>query len=232
MVIEVTPVGHNEEWKPRNSYLSTPFQPAPSNFALHISAPENVYAHLLISYPEVFHPELHQKPTTPAKHGIYHHIKTKGPPVFVYCRRLSTDRLAEPDYYTLPIIAAVTSYQHKVKVFSMLDLLKGHYQVPMNPEDIPNTAITTNFGTYTFNYSCFGLHHMPLVHTFTRQSDAWSAHQRQHLSSVAEDICTLQYFPGKINPIANPLPRNTLADVQLGLDYNALAEAQREDLEY
>ena len=27
----------------------------------------------------------------------------------------------------------------------------------MNKEDIPKTAVTTPFGTYTFNYSCFGL---------------------------------------------------------------------------
>ena len=36
-------------------------------------------------------------------------------------------------------------------------MTKGYYQVPMNKEDIPKTAVTTPFGTYTFNYSCFGL---------------------------------------------------------------------------
>ena len=65
--------------------------------------------------------------------------------------------LTEPDHYPLPNIADVTTYLHGEKIFLKLDLLKGYYQVPMNPPDIPKTTITTPFGTYTFNYSCFGL---------------------------------------------------------------------------
>ena len=70
-------------------------------------------------------------------------------------RRLNMQ--TEPDHYPLPNITDVTSYLHGAQIFSKLDLLKGYYQVPMNPADIPKTAITTPFGTYTFNYSCFGL---------------------------------------------------------------------------
>ena len=65
--------------------------------------------------------------------------------------------VTEPDHYPLPNIADVTTYLHGAKIFSKLDLLKGYYQVPMHPDDIPKTAITTPFSTYTFNYSCFGL---------------------------------------------------------------------------
>ncbi|XP_066976049.1 uncharacterized protein [Macrobrachium rosenbergii] len=38
------------------------------------------YGFLLKEFPGVFKPELCQVPRAPTKHGIYHHIKTKGPP--------------------------------------------------------------------------------------------------------------------------------------------------------
>lgn len=185
---------------------TTPITAAPSNLAMHITYATDDYASLLSAYPDVFRPELRHQPQTPSKHGVYHYIKTTGPPVFARYRRLSPSKLSaakkvfnemedmglcqkasspwssplhivikkdgslrpcgdyrrlnmqtEPDHYPLPNIADVTTYLHGARIFSKLDLLKGYFQVPMYPEDIPKTAITTPFGTYTFNYSCFGL---------------------------------------------------------------------------
>ena len=70
-------------------------------------------------------------------------------------RRLNN--VTEGDHYPLPNISDVTSYLEGARIFSKLDLTKGYYQIPMAPKDIPKTAVTTPFGTYTFNYSCFGL---------------------------------------------------------------------------
>ena len=67
-------------------------------------------------------------------------------------RRLNN--ITEVDHYPLPNITDVTSFLHGATVFSKLDLMKGYFQVPMHPEDIPKMAIVTPFGTYTFNYSC------------------------------------------------------------------------------
>ncbi|XP_066947035.1 uncharacterized protein [Macrobrachium rosenbergii] len=50
---------------------------------------------LLTEFPGVFKPELRLTPGTPAKHGIYHHISTKGPPVYAKFRQLPQQRLQE-----------------------------------------------------------------------------------------------------------------------------------------
>ncbi|XP_076037507.1 uncharacterized protein LOC143022965 [Oratosquilla oratoria] len=52
------------------------------------------YAHLFTEFPDVFKPELRQTPQTPVKNGVYHYIKTSGPPVFVKYRRLQLERLS------------------------------------------------------------------------------------------------------------------------------------------
>ncbi|XP_066955729.1 uncharacterized protein [Macrobrachium rosenbergii] len=50
----------------------------PSTPAICSVAPHQ-YGQLLKEFPDVFKPELRQVPRAPAKHGIYHHIKMKGP---------------------------------------------------------------------------------------------------------------------------------------------------------
>ena len=70
-------------------------------------------------------------------------------------RRLNT--VTEPDHYPLPNITDITNVLGGAKYFSKIDLTKGYHQVPISPDDIPKTAICTPFGTYTFNYTCFGL---------------------------------------------------------------------------
>ena len=191
---------------------------APDDLALHVTDATHPYNALRSEFPAVFRPELRPAPQSPPPHGVFHHIKTLGPPTFARFRRLPPDRLAavkkvfqeleelgicqkasspwssplhvvvkkdgslrpcgdyrrlnmvtEPDHYPLPNMADITSFLHGSKIFSTLDLLKGYYQVPMNPEDVPKTAITTPFGTFTFNFSCFGLRNAGA--TFQRMMD-------------------------------------------------------------
>ena len=87
-------------------------------------------------------------------------------------RRLNL--MTEPDNYAMPNISDLTSSIGTSRVFSKLDLLKGYFQVPVNPEDAPKTAITTPFGTYMFHYSTFGLRNSGA--TFQRMMDQIFGH--------------------------------------------------------
>ncbi|MPC63924.1 hypothetical protein E2C01_058032 [Portunus trituberculatus] len=75
------------------SLAATPIAAAPDDLTFHVIDPTDAFAHLRDSYPDIFKPELCQHPQVPVRHGIYHHIKTSGPPVFSRFRRLSPDKL-------------------------------------------------------------------------------------------------------------------------------------------
>ena len=87
-------------------------------------------------------------------------------------RRLNI--ITEPDHYAMPNISDLTSSIGTARIFSKLDLLKGYFQVPVNPDDVPKTAITTPFGTYVFHYSTFGLRNSGA--TFQRMMDQLLGH--------------------------------------------------------
>ncbi|XP_068212693.1 uncharacterized protein [Palaemon carinicauda] len=72
-----------------DSYSSMPF-----DLALHISSPMEEYAYLLTLYPKCFHAKLRQTRKVPAKHDIFHHIKTTGPTIFTRFRHRALNRLA------------------------------------------------------------------------------------------------------------------------------------------
>ncbi|XP_066978976.1 uncharacterized protein [Macrobrachium rosenbergii] len=61
-----------------DSCQSLPLATGPSAPTICSIAPHQ-YAQLLKEVPDIFRPELRQVPRAPAKHGIYHHIKMKGP---------------------------------------------------------------------------------------------------------------------------------------------------------
>lgn len=62
-----------------------------------------------------------------------------------------------PDRYPLPYLTDFTAILNGKKIFSKIDLQKAFHQVPIHPDDVPKTAITTPFGLYEFKFMTFGL---------------------------------------------------------------------------
>lgn len=73
------------------------------------------------------------------------------------------------DRYPIPNIQEFSSQLDGCKVFSKIDLVKAFHQIPVNPEDVPKTAVVTPFGLYEFVRMPFGLRNA--AQTFQRFID-------------------------------------------------------------
>ncbi|XP_066965703.1 uncharacterized protein [Macrobrachium rosenbergii] len=106
------------------------------------------YASLLKEFPEVFRPELRQVPRAPPpKHGIYHHIKTRGPPTHAKFQRLPPQGLQEAKN-------AFADMEHMgICRKAPSPWASPLHMVPVTPEDIPKTATIMPFGSYVFAFS-------------------------------------------------------------------------------
>ena len=65
----------------------------------------------------------------------------------------------------------------------------------------------------------------------SKTSEPWSSRRQRQLSYISEFTTDIQHVQGKDNSVANTLSRATVADVQLGIDYGAMATAQQQDAE-
>ena len=67
------------------------------------------------------------------------------------------NNLTVPDTYPLPHLQSFTDQLHGEKIFSKIDLKDAFLQIPVHPDDVPKTTITTPFGAFQYHYMPFSL---------------------------------------------------------------------------
>ncbi|KKF92524.1 Endonuclease [Ceratocystis platani] len=103
--------------------------------------------------------------------------------------------------------------QHKI--FCVIDLKEGFYQIAMSEEDMEKTAFLTPFGLYEFMVMPFGLTNAPA--TFQRMIDKLMSEHQAYTCGLIDDICIMADTREELEERTRAVLK-TLADANLVLN--------------
>ncbi|BHF76758.1 hypothetical protein SprV_0501985700 [Sparganum proliferum] len=120
-----------------------------------------------------------------------------------------------PDRYPVPHLQDFAGALFGKSVFSKIDLVRAFHQLPVAPEDVPKTAVTTPFGLFEFIRMPFGLRNaaqtfqrfidrllrgLPFVYAYIDDLLVASRNAEEHKEHLALLFDRLDQFGVVINP--------------------------------